>query len=159
MTVYFNGYTAKTPRGPVDMVPLMRRLNGDLKAPINESERDAAVLALHALGVPVRTLPSLLDISWETAQDVLSGKRRQRADAFTPPQSREDKNDRWRALVLRRKAERVEVDGRLVHPSCVHGEASSYKNYGCQCDPCTVAHRVKMRAQNARRKAREAVAA
>jgi hypothetical protein len=47
----------------------------------------------------------------------------------------------WAAQVqqakLRRMADRVEVNGRLVHPTAPHGTANAYGNYGCRCWPCT----------------------
>lgn len=48
-----------------------------------------------------------------------------------------------------RYAERVEVDGRLVHPQCAHGTESAYKNKGCRCLPCTAAHSVAMAERRA----------
>lgn len=150
--VRFDGYTARTPLGAVDMVPLLRRMEGDKKAPINESERDAAVFALSAAGVPIQDIQSLLEISWQTATDILSG-RRKRAKTELAPLSRQDKNERYRALVQKRRAERVLIDGRLVHPSCEHGKNSSYTGYGCQCTPCSEAHTVARRESYARKKA------
>lgn len=44
-----------------------------------------------------------------------------------------------------RGAERVLVEGRLVHPRATHGCASSYVNWGCRCVPCTSAHRENRR--------------
>ncbi|MEV6219881.1 hypothetical protein [Nocardia sp. NPDC051833] len=52
------------------------------------------------------------------------------------PMSRADYEREWRAA---RAAERVEVNGRLVHPSAPHGTASAYVAYGCRCEPCTTA--------------------
>lgn len=48
-----------------------------------------------------------------------------------------------------KRAERYEVDGRMVHPTCKHGAESSYTNYSCRCLECTEAHRV---ARTERRK-------
>lgn len=39
----------------------------------------------------------------------------------------------------KRRAERVLVGARLVHPRAKHGLCSSYQNYGCRCEPCTAA--------------------
>lgn len=41
----------------------------------------------------------------------------------------------------RRSAERVLVDGRLVHPNARHGHRGSYTNFMCRCEPCTSAWR------------------
>ncbi|SLG39603.1 Uncharacterised protein [Mycobacteroides abscessus subsp. abscessus] len=40
-----------------------------------------------------------------------------------------------------RWAERVEIGGRLVHPRAPHGNGTTngYSNYGCRCEPCSVA--------------------
>lgn len=142
MTVYFDGFTAKTPLGPVDMVPLLRRMQGDRNSPINEFERDAAVLALQATGISMHDIPTILGISYTTASDIASGKPRHLKQI---PMSKSDRYDRARALMLKRHAERVLVDGRLVHPDCVHGEDASYRHYGCRCVPCSEAHTVARR--------------
>ncbi|MDF2969263.1 MAG: hypothetical protein K0Q93_3041 [Nocardioidaceae bacterium] len=42
-----------------------------------------------------------------------------------------------RAIRQRRRAERVEVDGALVHPSAKHGTASGYGYFACRCPACT----------------------
>jgi hypothetical protein len=46
-------------------------------------------------------------------------------------------------LRAQRLAQRVLVDGRLVHPHARHGEAASYHNWGCRCPACTEATRVR----------------
>lgn len=35
-----------------------------------------------------------------------------------------------------RMAERVEIDGRLVHPRATHGTMTGYNNFGCRCLDC-----------------------
>lgn len=35
-----------------------------------------------------------------------------------------------------RFAERVMVDGNLVHPEAKHGTIGGYTNFGCRCEPC-----------------------
>lgn len=42
-----------------------------------------------------------------------------------------------REKVAKRMAERIEIDGRLVHPRAEHGRPTSYYNYRCQCRDCT----------------------
>lgn len=62
-----------------------------------------------------------------------------------------------RNLTETRAAERVEIDGRMVHPSPPggHGKATTYNAWSCRCEPCTAAnreryhHRVKRRATTA----------
>lgn len=44
-----------------------------------------------------------------------------------------------RNLRRRRLAERVLVNGRLIHPRAPHGTRGGRSNYGCQCLPCRVA--------------------
>jgi hypothetical protein len=43
----------------------------------------------------------------------------------------------------RRRAGRVVVDGRLVQPepNITHGKRATYTNWGCRCEPCTIAWR------------------
>jgi hypothetical protein len=56
---------------------------------------------------------------------------------------------RWKTA---RRAERVLVNGRLVHPHApTHGENSTYNNYGCHCGPCEEAHSEAMQAYRAAR--------
>lgn len=49
---------------------------------------------------------------------------------------------RRRRLRRARRAERVLIDGRLVHPKAPHGTAGGMQNWGCQCDPCRTANSV-----------------
>lgn len=58
--------------------------------------------------------------------------------------------EQMRTYRQRYYAERVLIDGRLVSPRGRHGVDSTYMNYGCRCEPCTIA----MRAYNHRRRAR-----
>jgi hypothetical protein len=48
-----------------------------------------------------------------------------------------------RSVRERHYAERVEVDGRPIHPRCA-GDASSYNNLGCRCVACTEAHSIRL---------------
>jgi hypothetical protein len=50
-----------------------------------------------------------------------------------------------------RRSERVEVDGRWVHPRAIHGSVSAYRNWSCRCEACTAAHRAAVAALRARR--------
>lgn len=48
----------------------------------------------------------------------------------------------------RRRAERVQIDGRLVAVNApTHGTASTYSNHGCRCAPCTAASTEYARTQ------------
>lgn len=53
-----------------------------------------------------------------------------------------------------RRAARIMVGFRLVHPRAPHGTKSGYSNYGCQCAPCVEAGRISNAAYKARRKAK-----
>lgn len=57
------------------------------------------------------------------------------------------------ARKARRLAQRVIVDGRLVHPDARHGKATSYGNYGCRCELCAAAWREAVKAKRAERRA------
>lgn len=35
-----------------------------------------------------------------------------------------------------RMAERIKIDGRLVHPRATHGTMAGYNNFGCRCLDC-----------------------
>lgn len=58
--------------------------------------------------------------------------------------------DEMRAYRRRYYDERVLINGRLVSRRGVHGLDSTYTNYGCRCDACTVAVRAYNRARRAR---------
>lgn len=45
----------------------------------------------------------------------------------------------------RRLANRVVVDGVLIHPFACHGTETGYRNWGCRCDLCTEAASVASR--------------
>jgi len=45
---------------------------------------------------------------------------------------------------LRRMAERVVVDGRLVHPDAPHGTMTGHRRFGCRCEHCA---RAEVRAR------------
>ncbi|WP_143545774.1 hypothetical protein [Rhodococcus sp. 14-2470-1a] len=55
----------------------------------------------------------------------------------------------------RRRRERVNIDGRLVHPRAKHGQNSGYHNFGCRCQPCVDAHTAMKRQERARAAARK----
>lgn len=48
----------------------------------------------------------------------------------------------------RRYAERVEIDGQLVHPRATHGMPTAYALYGCRCDPCREAVNASRRSRS-----------
>lgn len=150
MNVYFSGYTAVTPLGTVDMVPFLRRMQG-LDAMIPDFELDAGIIALNASGIEGWRIATALHMSGETVNAVLSGRLRH-VHPELAPRSNSDKYQRQRALVERRRAERVLIDGRLVHPRCEHGKNSSYIGYTCRCVPCERAHAERRRSDYAKKK-------
>jgi hypothetical protein len=133
VTVLFSGYTAITPLGHVDMVPFLRRMRGVSDEPVPSDEMHAGILALAAAGFPAHLIAHAVDASYETTCEVLAGRRKPRGLGS-------EKHLKAQELKARRYAERVLVDGRLVHPRCVHGKEKSYQGFGCRCIPCTAAH-------------------
>ena len=65
------------------------------------------------------------------------------------------RRDRHRRLRAERRAQRREVDGRLIAPGAPHGTATAYCDWYCRCRPCTTA---AARALARRRAARAAAA-
>jgi hypothetical protein len=59
---------------------------------------------------------------------------------------------RTRARVWARMEKRKLVDGRLVAPLSAdcHGKGSTYRNWGCRCEPCTAANRARQAERRAR---------
>lgn len=56
------------------------------------------------------------------------------------PDCREANRLECRSRWARRKADRVNIGGRLVSPlSYVHGTANGYGNHSCRCPECTAA--------------------
>lgn len=142
MKILLSGYTAKTPLGPVDMVPLLRRIEGDMTAKIHEFEREAGILALHAMGFGVQEIGSALNMSFTSVTDVLAGKRTKRERR---PAANSAKHAKWAEARRKRYAQRVLIDGRLVFPGANHGTNSAYHSWGCRCVPCCDAHRLARR--------------
>jgi len=147
------GMTMYTPAGPVDLVPLNRRLEGDRTADVVEDERNAAILALTHLGHTVERIAKILNMHPARTREVLLsfGMVEVPADsdgiawtgvAYTSAAKRRAK----------RKAERIEVDGRLIHPDAPHGTDYAYTDFGCHCVPCSAAH-AKALADTRRKKA------
>ena len=60
---------------------------------------------------------------------------------------REDQSRRIAVHREARRAERIEIEGRLVHPAATHGRDASYTNYYCRCEPCTAAHNTNRKAR------------
>lgn len=128
--------TARTALGAVDLVPFFRRARGDHSAPIPAGERYAAVLALAALGWATDPIAKATALNSETVRETLAGRYRpapmRATGADNPAESSRERR-------VRLRAERVEVDGRLVHPRAPHGTRNGSAHYGCQCEPCAAA--------------------
>lgn len=151
------GMTMRTPAGPVDLVPLYRRLDGDMQARVVDDERDAAVLALTHLGVPITLITRILHMAHRDVQGVLQERGMDpvyapEVFAWTGVTQTSSKQRRDARLV-----QRIEVDGRPFHPDAPHGTELAYTEYGCHCGLCRTAHAAKLRAD--RDKKRMAVAA
>jgi hypothetical protein len=56
----------------------------------------------------------------------------------------------------RYRARTLGADGRLVSPRGMHGRHATYRNHGCRCEPCSVAHRAEVARARARRHQRTA---
>jgi hypothetical protein len=61
------------------------------------------------------------------------------------------------ARKARRLAQRVSVNGRLVHPDAPHGKATAYSNYGCRCELCATAWCAAIKAKRLERRAARVV--
>jgi hypothetical protein len=130
--------TVRTGHSAVDIVPFLRRLDGDMDAEFPDWERDDGIRALTAMGVPTWRLCKALNMSGESVADVLAGKP-QREKRL--PMTAEERRDKSNADRHRRFAQRVLIDGRLVHPYAgQHGTNSTYVGSGCRCVPCCEAH-------------------
>lgn len=146
------GMTMRTPAGSVDLVPLFRKLDGE-SADVLADERDAAVLALTHLGHPVQRICSILNTHAERVREVLA--ERGVAEVAVPKAISMEAVVRTTTTQRRayRRGERIEVDGRMVHPEAPHGTDLGYTDYCCECGPCKAAHTAKLaeyRAKKAR---------
>lgn len=148
------GMTMRTPAGPVDLVPLQRRLDGDKGATVLDDERPAAVLALTYLGTPIHQITKAMNMAHRDVRSAL-------LKYGMEPVCVSDEIS-WTGVAYsttnagrrtRRRAERVDVGGRLVHPSAEvpHGTETGYTEWSCHCAPCTTAHAAKLAAYRARK--------
>jgi hypothetical protein len=149
--------TMRTPAGPVDLVPLYRRLDGDMEVRVVDDERDAAVLALTHIEVPITQITRVLHMAHRDVLGILEQHGMEpvyvpELFAWTGVAQTSSKQRRTKRL-----AERIEVDGRPFHPHAPHGTELGYTEFGCHCHECRPAHAAKLRAD--RDKKRMAVAA
>ena len=137
--------TVRTRYGAVDLVPFLRRDAGE-ESELPDWEKPAAAVALRGRGWTIHRVARAVGLSHESVQEVLDGRWRPARPAN--PESLVELSRREN-----RRAGRVMCECRWVHPDAPHGKSSSYKNWGCQCGPCTEAHRVYQRELRARRRA------
>lgn len=119
--------TVRTRLGVVDLVPFMRRDEGDKEVQLRDWEKGPAVIALDELGWHQERIAHATGLHGDAIRDVLEG--REPEPEPKPQLSREEIRDR-------RMAERVNVDGRWVHPDAPHGKTSGYTHWGCRCPLC-----------------------
>lgn len=152
------GMTMRTPDGPVDLVPLQRRLEGDKTTEVLADERDAAVLALTHLGVPAYQINKVLNMSHTEMRKVLSRYGMEPVMA-TPTEAiawtgvAQTSSSQRRA---KRLAERIIVDGRPFHHDAPHGTELAYTEYGCHCQADRAAHAAKLRSDRDKKRMRAA---
>lgn len=148
------GMTMRTPAGRVDLVPLLRRLDGDKTAVIVDFERDAAVLALTHLGVATHLVHAVVNTSYEVTRGLLAKY------GMEPILMNNQSEIAWTSVAhtssaqrrARRMAERIEVGGRMFHQEAPHGTDLGYTDFGCHCEPCTAAHAAKLADDRAKRR-------
>ena len=134
LTVHSNQY------GVCDLVPFLRRDAGEA-ATACTWEKPAAAVALHRRGWELPRIAAALGWTQEQVSEALAGTYRPQVEVrATPRIRRSEKTQQTRA---RRLAERVLDQGRWIHPHAPHGQPHTYKNWGCHCHPCTVAHSVE----------------
>ncbi len=63
----------------------------------------------------------------------------------------------YREVKERRRGERVEIDGRLVHPKAPHGTGNGYRWYLCRCEPCAEAGRKESAAKYEKQRQRQLI--
>lgn len=144
------GMTMYTPAGPVDLVPLNRRLEGG-RADVVEDERPAAILALTHLGHTVERIAKILNMHPARTREVLAS-----FDMAEVPADSE--SIAWTGVAYtsaakrraKRRAGLIEVDGRPFQPEAPHGTNYAYTDFGCHCKPCQAAHAAAL--ANTRRK-------
>jgi hypothetical protein len=147
------GMSMRTPKGSVDLVPLFRRLDGDMDAPILAGEKKAAVLALTHLGTPMDYIHRALNMSHIDVKSIII------EHGMEPVVLSEPEPVSYVALAYtsnsqrrnKRKADLELIGGRLVHPDAPHGTNRAYTEYGCHCVPCSAAHAVKLAEHRAKK--------
>ena len=75
--------TYRTRLGAVDLVPMLRRAEGDYSAPIPDGEREAGALALHGLGWSVEQIHRATGLNSIDIRDIIAGVPKRRNAAQT----------------------------------------------------------------------------
>jgi hypothetical protein len=146
--------TIRTRLGAVDLVPFMRRDEGVKDVELCDWERKPAALALHERGWDRERIVHATGLRADDVDAVLSG-------AEVPEAQKKPivwGHQQQASVRLRRAAERVLVDGRMVHPDAPHGEMSGYKHWCCRCEPGSTVYSIHCAARR-RREAEQRVAA
>jgi hypothetical protein len=132
----FQDLTIRTRLGAVDLVPFLRRDEGATGVEVREWERRPAALALTERGWHPERIAYATGLRVTDVQETLDG--------WAPPApgpKRISPALYQKGLRARRLAERVLVDGHLVHPDAKHGTPAGVKHYGCNCGPCRATKR------------------
>jgi hypothetical protein len=127
--------TARTRLGAVDLVPFLRRDEGDTDVELCDWEKRPAVLALDKRGWDRARIAHATGLRRDDVDAVLSGAvATVRAFPAAPAETDAQKQSTVRS---QRAAERVMRDGRWFHHGAPHGTTSGYKHWGCRCGPCS----------------------
>ena len=75
-----------------------------------------------------------------------------RTPVYTPEEAKQRRKENKQRSREKRLKERIEVDGRLIHPRATHGTIQGGRYYECYCKPCNDVMKVhsKERMKNAR---------
>jgi hypothetical protein len=119
--------TIRTRLGAVDLVPFLRRDEGQHGVELLDWERRPAVLALTDRGWHAERIAHATGLRVADVHDVLAGVE-------TLPEARSVQS--WTEKRARRKAERILIDDVPVHPDAPHGTTTGYTHWSCRCIPC-----------------------
>lgn len=126
--------TVRTRLGVVDLVPFLRRDEGDKNAQLCDWEKKPAVLALDKRGWERERIVHATGLRSDDVDAVLSGAGTIRE---FPPAPAETEAQKQSTVRRQRAAERVMVSGRWHHPRAPHGTLTGYKHWCCRCEPCS----------------------
>jgi len=130
--------TIRTRLGAVDLLPFLRRDEGQEGVELREWERRPAALALDERGWSAERIAHATGLRVFEVAEVLNGTAPIEDQAELEPVTQGD-------IRRVRSAERVMRDGRWFHHGAPHGTASGYKHWGCRCAPCSDAKKATRR--------------